>query len=56
MVFTDKDELVFDIATSEILKKGISYTTLKVKNLLQTKIALRVRSNFILDFRAEGSV
>ena len=38
----EKDEIIFDIGTSEIFKKGFSQFTLKIKNLLYNRIALRV--------------
>jgi hypothetical protein len=38
----EKEEVIFDIGTSEIFKKGHSQSTLKIRNLLHNRIALRV--------------
>jgi hypothetical protein len=38
----EKEEVIFDIGTSEIFKKGYSQSTLKIRNLLYNRIALRV--------------
>jgi hypothetical protein len=57
IAFFDKDELVFDIGTAEIIKKGNTYSTLKVKNLIQNKIAIRVNSlKLILDHCSQRPV
>ena len=45
MIQIENDEIIFDIGAIELFKKGSSTTILKIKNLMQIKIALRVKFN-----------
>ena len=44
MILIENEEIIFDIGAIELFKKGSSSTNLKIKNLMQIRIALRVNN------------